>query len=403
MSNSKYLALGLVAAIGAYIGFSEQRTSNEELKQRLATQQRQMERQSETTQNRFLTLEQQASELKNKYDLDLESKDAEIAAMKKRNASNEKEVAQLEQIVAQLQYCNLKIIGGLYSSQQEQDSRISLLEKHFPDAETLKKNVLLPSVQVRGNGGVGGGTIVYSKGGLNYVLTAYHVVSKTVKKKDGIETREPVDVDLYNTGSPVTVKADLVAYNEPKDIALLCLRTKESLPCAKLPDRKTLEKIDVFTPVIASGCPLGHSPTPSEGFISSKKKDVKGENFWMQSAPTIFGNSGGGVFSLESQVMVGVNSMICVYDNFMATPVPHLGVMIDMNKAYDWLDSQQLTFIYNPKVTKHECDIARLKARRENSEVVQNVWDPDEAALSQPSTFPNPLKKLEEFVEKALK
>lgn len=260
--------------------------------------------------------------------------------------------------------------------------RISRVEKvALPDPKRTTSSILRPSVQVRGNGGVGGGTVIYSRRDAEgvahtYVLTAHHVVNKIVKKKDGVETREAAEVDLYDGGPPRTLKADLVSYDEGRDIALLKVRDSHVYPhVAKLIPRERVKELQVFDRVFAVGCPLGHSPIPSMGEISSKRKDVKGQNFWMMSAPTIFGNSGGGIFLAESLEMVGVSSMICVYDNFMAIPVPHLGVMTSMDTVYDWFDSQCFQFLYDRKLTKDLCDRMRDEKRRKHPDLVQATWD----------------------------
>ncbi len=260
--------------------------------------------------------------------------------------------------------------------------RVARVEKvALPDPGRTASSILRPSVQVRGNGGVGGGTVVYSRADADgvahtYVITAHHVVNKIVKRKDGVETREAAEIDFYDGGSARTVKADLVTYDETRDVALLKVRDSAVYPhVARLIPRGRVKELSVFDPVFAVGCPLGHSPTPSMGEISSKKKDVKGQNFWMMNAPTIFGNSGGGIFLAESLEMIGVSSMICVYDNFMATPVPHLGVMVSMDTVYDWLDSQCFQFLYDREVPKDLCDRRRDEKRREHPDLVQTTWD----------------------------
>lgn len=267
-------------------------------------------------------------------------------------------------------------IGLLAAQRVARVERVAL-----PDPKRTTSSILRPSVQVRGNGGVGGGTVIYSRLDADgvahtYVLTAHHVVNKIVKKKDGVETREAAEVDFYDRGSARTLKADLVTYDETRDVALLKVRGTEVYPhVARLIPRSRVKSLDVFDPVFAVGCPLGHSPTPSMGEISSKKKDVKGQNFWMMNAPTIFGNSGGGIFLAETLEMVGVSSMICVYDNFMATPVPHLGVMVSMDTVYDWLDSQCFQFLYDREMPKDLCDRLRDEKRREHPDLVQATWD----------------------------
>ncbi len=234
----------------------------------------------------------------------------------------------------------------------------SLRGRHDP--EGLYRDVLAPSVQVYGRGGVGGGTLLLSRPHHTYAVTAYHVVHKAIA-----ETREPVDVRLYDErGVPVdTVESDLVAYDEKKDLALLHLRTGRVYPhAARLASRETLRKTRVFTPIYAVGCPLGHDPLPTVGEIATLHKAVGGESFWMMNAPTIFGNSGGGIFHRQTRELLGVSVMICTYDGAVSTPVPHLGILVSLETVYDWLDGLGRRYVYDPASSPEACEELRAVA-----------------------------------------
>jgi S1-C subfamily serine protease len=223
------------------------------------------------------------------------------------------------------------------------------------DIRALYHDVLAPSVQVSAKSGVGGGTLLYSRDEQSYVITAYHVVQKG---------DEPADVRLYDEkGEPVDeVEADLIAHDEKKDLALLKLRTDRTYAAAARPaSRAALRSIRVFTPLYAIGCPLGHDPLPTLGEVAALRKDVGGENFRMMTAPTIFGNSGGGVFHRETREMIGVSVMICTYDGAVSTPVPHLGIFVSMETIYDWLDSLGFQFLYDPSFSVEACERARAE------------------------------------------
>ncbi|MBI2900375.1 MAG: trypsin-like peptidase domain-containing protein [Planctomycetes bacterium] len=240
------------------------------------------------------------------------------------------------------------------------------------DTDRLSRDVLLPSIQVNGKGSVGGGTVIQSrpdgKGGFaTYAVTAFHVLQKAVARKDGSETRDPVEVRVYAASGEVqeSLDAELVAYDERKDLALLRFRSSRKFEhVARLAPRETLRSVTVFTPVYAVGCPLGHDPLPSPGEISTLHKEVGGERFWMMNAPTIFGNSGGGIFHRDTRELLGIAAMICTYDGFVSTPVPHLGIMVSLLTVYDWLDAQYLRFAYDPGVTPEMCERMRLDASR---------------------------------------
>ena len=230
-----------------------------------------------------------------------------------------------------------------------------------PDPARLQHDILGPSVQVNVKGSVGGGTLLFSRETHSYVITACHVVQKIISGRDE-ETREPVEVTMYDERGVAadTVDADLVAWDDRKDLALLRLRALHEFPnAARLASRETLRALRVFTPIYAVGCPLGHDPLPTLGEIATLNKEVNGEHFWMMNAPTIFGNSGGGVFHRESHELVGVSVMVCTYDGAVSTPVPHLGIMVSLEAVYDWLDEVQVSFIYDPEAPLEAYDAKR--------------------------------------------
>jgi S1-C subfamily serine protease len=219
------------------------------------------------------------------------------------------------------------------------------------DAALLDRAILRPSVQVVGRGGVGGGTIIRSEregaeGYGTYIVTAYHVIQKVVEGG----TRKPVQVKLFADGGEAeTVESDLLIHDERRDLALLKLRSTREYPgTARLAARERVRETSVFTPIYAVGCPLGHDPLPSFGEITTLRKEVNGERFWMMSAPTIFGNSGGGVFHRETLEMIGVSAMICTFDNPVSTPVPHLGILVPLDSVYDWLRDNKYAFVFDP-------------------------------------------------------
>jgi len=222
------------------------------------------------------------------------------------------------------------------------ETKVARSEVELRDVGALYRDVLAPSVQVSAKSGVGGGTLLYSRKDHSYVVTAYHVVQNTV---------EAPEVRLYDEKGELLdeVEADLVAHDEKKDLALLKLRTDKVYgSVARLASRASLRGLRVFTPLYAIGCPLGHDPLPTIGEVAALRKEVNGENFWMMTAPTIFGNSGGGVFHRETHEMIGVSVMICTYDGAVSTPVPHLGILVSLETVYDWLDTMHYRFIYDP-------------------------------------------------------
>jgi S1-C subfamily serine protease len=233
-----------------------------------------------------------------------------------------------------------------------EESRRSFETRLTPDVAGLQRAILGPSIQVNAPGGVGGGTILSSEGGRTWAVTAWHVV----RMAEGT-----VEVKLYDAaGNPVeTVDAELAAWDEAKDLALLRLPGVRNARPARLASRESLRSVGVFTPLYAVGCPLGHDPLPTRGEVATLTKEVAGERFWMMNAPTIYGNSGGGIFHGETHELIGVSVMICTYDGAVSTPVPHLGILAPLEAVYDWLDASGYGHAYDPSSSMEACEADR--------------------------------------------
>ncbi len=275
-------------------------------------------------------------------------------------------------------------LDRMTASERRRDERLDRVGRIVdPDKDLLHASILHTSAQVSGKGGVGGGVILYSRpdgdrGALTYVLTAYHVVNRSITTKEEKEIREPVPIRLYDDAATAMEdhSAEILTYDEKQDVALLRLWLPAPTPhVAKLAPPAAIRAIRVFTPVYAVGCPLGHDPMPTLGQIASLQKEVNGARFWMMNAPTIFGNSGGGIFLADSLELVGISSMICTYDQFISMPVPHLGILVSLDRVYDWMDRQYLQYVYDPATTKELCDRSRRSARERDPDVTRVTWD----------------------------
>jgi S1-C subfamily serine protease len=108
----------------------------------------------------------------------------------------------------------------------------------------------------------------------------------------------------------------------------------------------SLNRLDIFSPACAVGCPLGNSPVATLGQITAVDKEVEGENFWMINAPTYFGNSGGGVYSVPDCNLIGIFSMIYTYGKAKPMVVPHMGLFLPLDSIAKWLGSEELGFVF---------------------------------------------------------
>ncbi len=239
---------------------------------------------------------------------------------------------------------------------EENSASLQLIRNEAGLSVSQRKRLLIhPVIQMRGNGTVGSGVLVYSEpfagegpeaGYCNLALTAFHVVSEIL----GDRLNRKIDrVKLFSPGSRQSrevVSARLVAFDKSKDIALLRLdSTRKIRDLARPMAGSSLNRLDIFSPACAVGCPLGNSPVATLGQITAVDKEVEGESFWMINAPTYFGNSGGGVYSVPDCNLIGIFSMIYTYGKAKPMVVPHMGLFLPLDSIAKWLGNEELGFV----------------------------------------------------------
>lgn len=185
------------------------------------------------------------------------------------------------------------------------------------DDLTLRhEQMLYTVVLVEAKSATGSGTVIYSEvEGEEYqtfVLTNHHVVSRAVKveeewdskeqKEIKRERREPVKVfwqqynDLSTFIGTSGKTADIVAYDEAADLALLKIRDRER----GVPHVANLlaegAPLYMSERVFAVGAGLGKPPFMSEGVLGYLHEQIDGYPYLLATAPIIFGNSGGALF-----------------------------------------------------------------------------------------------------------
>ncbi len=262
------------------------------------------------------------------------------------------------------------------------------------DCRSLKESMVYPTVQLRGNGTVGSGVVIFSRPlakrsekdsadtlstatgrsakrepdqpCLTFILTAYHVVMEVTTEKCRDKLK---DVRIMGAGDRLEEKkyeAQVMTFDRARDIALLQLVSRKPVPhVARFAEPQEIAAIEVFEPAYAVGCPLGNMPLPSAGEITTKQKRVGDQVFWMLNAPTYFGNSGGGVFRARDGKLIGVSSMIYTYGRKHPVVVPHLGLFVPAEVIFSWLDKEGFGFIYDParEVPKNLASIRPAECR----------------------------------------
>ena len=221
----------------------------------------------------------------------------------------------------------------------------------------------------------GSGTVLYSRQHEgkweSYILTNYHVIRSQVKirevwdgmkgKKVKRETREPVTAfwfDYVRCSRSVGTRgrtADIVAYDEQRDLALLKLRDTERgvARIAYMLPEDELPKLGQT--VWAVGAGLGFPPSMTSGEMAFAEQVINGYRYQLATAPIIFGNSGGALFAYsdirKKYEMVGVPSKVAAA-NFQV--VTHMGWSIPTEAVYIFLRENFHGFIVGDKYLKPE-------------------------------------------------
>ena len=262
--------------------------------------------------------------------------------------------------------------------------------------EIIQKHeqMFYPTVRVRTKKAGGSGTVVYSKKHgeevHTYVITNHHVIADSVKiekkwdsvlkRKTDKEKLDTVFVEFFrynnysHTVGSFAVEADIVAYSEVEggqDWALLRVRDKENTAdwVANLFPLDDLDNVHIFDETYAVGASLGHPPVASNGMITYMDDEIDSYKYWMSSAPTIFGNSGGAVYrwsdNRKQYEYIGVPSRISIQPmGFSADAITHMGYFIPIERVYKLLEENDYQFIYDEKVTIEDCQKARDKKQK---------------------------------------
>ena len=259
----------------------------------------------------------------------------------------------------------------------------------------ISYDMLLPNCRVVTQKVGGSGTVIYSEknedtGGYStYVLTNCHVVigNIEVKKKWSSLLKHDVKMDFLTSADVhffkwqyqsravgvTAIDSDIVAYDPDHDLALLKLRDIDQVPfAAKLYPKGEENQLRLGVPVIAIGAAMGEPPVITTGRLSQFAREIDNREFWLSTAPTIFGNSGGAVYLEETEELIGVPAINAVSLAFTPDPITHLSFFIPITRVYEFLDEQMFRFIYDSNFTeKGEADSRESERRNEEFKIAQ--------------------------------
>ena len=226
--------------------------------------------------------------------------------------------------------------------------------------------------------GSGSGTVIYSgewEGEKHtYILTNWHVVRTAIsisKEWDSrsaanidVERRQPVDAYWFSylqysvTTGTRGQRADIVAYNEKMDLALIRLVDTENTVSPVAPLLPQGDTVHLMERVWAIGSGLGRPPFATEGYVASVDGRQSGMEYMMTTAPIVWGNSGGALFRWsdtdQHYQLVGVPSRIEIAG--FKFPIFQMAWSIPAKTIYEFLENNNLCFIYGAPCPVEEDD-----------------------------------------------
>lgn len=254
--------------------------------------------------------------------------------------------------------------------------------------KTISKELLLANCRVESKKAGGSGTVIYSRPNekgthSTYLLTNEHVVDDNieVKRKWSSMLKKDVKMDVLGTVEvhffkyqyqsrmigATAIQADIMAYDKDEDIALLKLRDEDKAPSeATLYPKDKVPELGLGMSVIAIGAALGEPPIMTVGRLSQFGREIENREYWISTAPTIFGNSGGAVYLEETGEFIGIPARIAVtLMGFSHDAITHLSYIVPITRIYKFLDDQLFRFLYDANFTEKGETEERERRRRE--------------------------------------
>ncbi|RLI77021.1 hypothetical protein DRP04_11975, partial [Archaeoglobales archaeon] len=175
------------------------------------------------------------------------------------------------------------------------------------------------------------------------------------------------------------IDAEIVAYDEAQDLALLKLRSIDKMDfVAYTYPPQDMKNIHVFDKVVAVGAAMGAPPIPTVGHICNLDIEIDNYLYGLSTALTIYGNSGGALFrwsdNRQRWEFIGVPSRIQVMLGFSTQAITHMGYFIPVWRVYNFLDDWCYQFIYDPNYTIEQCNEMRERKKEEAKQELARIY-----------------------------
>lgn len=253
----------------------------------------------------------------------------------------------------------------------------------------IHEKILYPVTKVMAGSAGGSGVLVYSKEDksnpgnyINIALTCQHVIDGAIKvaeqwdnvlKKDvKTDVLEEVRIEVFDYDKSKIVSANsttaqIIAYDKHHDLAAVKLNnTRPMSNVATIIPKQEIEELQVADPIWVSGCSLLHDPFPNPGHLTYLREVIDQKVYLMQNAPSIFGNSGGGLFHGESGHLLGLTSRITSTQlGFGMDIMTWMGFSTHPDRLYEFFEHQELQFLYDDTDDYHDAQNRRDNRRNQ--------------------------------------
>lgn len=252
------------------------------------------------------------------------------------------------------------------------------------------EDMIYPVVRVRYEKVGGSGLVIYSKPTApngtkyeTYIITCHHVVEAAIKfvtkwsalaqRNIKVEDRAEVQVEIFEYEGisrlvgGTTYNAIIEAWDKELDIALLKVKSQKKFEhVAKMYPKDKEDDVFLGMPTVAVGCSLGHEPIINYGTLAGKHDRIENKEYWMSTANTIFGNSGGAEFLRDTHEYIGMTARVSgIQLGFSVDIITWMGFFVPITSIYGFIDDQIFQFLYDPTFTSKQCEDLRKKRREE--------------------------------------
>ena len=261
--------------------------------------------------------------------------------------------------------------------------------------EMKKKHekMLYPTVRVTGCKSGGSGTIIYSEKTPEsnvyetYILTNHHVIidnirletkwSTLVKSDIKMDVLSECTVEFFDfeyeswESGHIAYKGEIACYDANMDLALIKVKSEKKFDfVAKLfPKGEHKKRLRMFQKLYCIGCAVGHQPLATEGHLTGFSDVIQNYPYWLSTAPSFYGNSGGAMFLIDTQEFIGIPARIqTTLLGYTKEVITHMSYFIPITSVYRFFDEQLFQFIYDKNFNSDKCREMR-EEKREQAEI----------------------------------